>query len=356
MFGLTALGLDNERKDDYSAAERAWEMIMRAHPDRPAFFMTPFQTPRSDRFDFTLVKQAVFKDRKLQQAYNTLPTRIQEMPLSLSLYQMTLKDGARPATLSTNVMALPMENGNMGLRRFANVRIDKPVLEGIALAADEKVSLTIPDNLKSDLLALFFVICFQDPHPLAPLINGTNTFPQEWNGFQFHRLENQWWTYACRPAMATASSTLTITARSPLFIAAALGQTKTNVVSISNGFSKGMRQEVMPPLKGRWARADAAILAPAAAPGHIFLLVFAPAFNPDNTSPALALLDEAGSWHASIFLRPGIWQWLVLPLPPVNNRDTWLRIHVQPAWDPHKAGFPSDLGVLLGKVIVAPAP
>jgi len=37
MFGITALGLDNERKDDYSAAERAWETIMRTSPDRPAF-------------------------------------------------------------------------------------------------------------------------------------------------------------------------------------------------------------------------------------------------------------------------------------------------------------------------------
>ncbi|MDP2990055.1 MAG: hypothetical protein Q8O57_05765, partial [Kiritimatiellota bacterium] len=33
MFGVTALGLDNERKDDYSAPERAWETIMRSSPE-----------------------------------------------------------------------------------------------------------------------------------------------------------------------------------------------------------------------------------------------------------------------------------------------------------------------------------
>jgi hypothetical protein len=356
MFGVTALGLDNERKDDYSAAERAWEKIMRSSPDRPAFFMTPFQTPRSDRFDFTLMKQAVFKDRKLQQAYNALPKRIQEMPLSLSLYQMTLKDGALPATLLTNAVTLPLESGNMGLRGFANVRVENPRMEGVALAAGERVSLAIPGNLQSNLHELFFVMYSTDPHPLAPVVNEASSLPQEWTGFQFQPLADQWWSYACRPTMATVSSTLTLTARSSLFIAAALVETETNVVSISAGFLKSMRHEVMPPLKGRWARADAAILAPATAPGHMFLLVSTPALSPDGASPSLTILGQARPWHSSVFLQPGIWQWLILPLPPEENRDAWLRLQVQPAWNPHKAGFPPDLGVFFGKVIVAPAP
>ncbi|MCX6993085.1 MAG: hypothetical protein NT011_08090 [Kiritimatiellaeota bacterium] len=353
MFGVTALGLDNERKDDYSAAERAWETIMRTHPDQPAFFMTPFQIPRSDRFDFALVKQAVFKDRKLQQAYNALPKRIQEMPLSLSLYKMTLKDGARPATLLTNVAALPLESGNMGLRHFANVRVEKPVLEGTTLAAGKQTSLFLPDNLKSKLLEFNFVVYSSDPHPVAPVVNGENTQAQEWNGFQFQSLADQWWSYTCRPNRATAPNTLTITARSPLFIATVHGIFKTNMFSMNTGFSKS----VIPPLKGRWARANAAILVPAAAPeSKIFLLVFAPEFSPGGEAPSLMLFDEAIPWHASTFLHPGTWQWLILPLPPGRTNDTWLRIYVQPAWNPHKAGFPPDLGVFFGKVIVAPAP
>lgn len=353
MFGVTALGLDNERKDDYSAAERAWETIMRSAPDKPAFFMTPFQMPRSDRFDFTLVKQAVFKDQKLQQAYNKLPQRIQEMPLSLSLYKMTLKDGASPATLSTNVMALPMESGNMGLRRFANVRVEKPGMQGIVLAAGERVSLTIPGNLEPDLHKLFLVMYSSDPHPMAPVVNGANTSTPDWKEFQFQPLADQWWAYTCRPAMAAASQVLMITARSPLFIAAALLQTKTNVVSISAGFSKSMCKEVMPPLKGRWARADAAILVPATVPGYMFLLVFTPTQGADGATPSLTILDEAREWRSSTTLNPGIWQWLIFPLPSGKDRDAWMRFQVQPAWNPHKAGFPPDLGIFFGKVIVA---
>lgn len=353
MFGITALGLDNERKNDYSAAERAWEMIMRARPDQPAFFMTPFQVPRSDRFDFNMVKQAVFKDRKLQQAYNALPTRIQEMPLSLSLYQMTLKDGARPATLLTNMTALSLESGNMGLRRFANVRIDRPVMEGVALAAGEQISLILPDNLKSNLFELNFVFSSSAPHPMSPVVNSANALTPDWNEFHFQPLADQWWSYACRPNMATPPGTLSITARSPLFITAVQGQFKSYLTPIHSGVSKN----VMPPLRGRWARADAAILVPAAPPGSkIFLMVFTPVHSPDSATSSLTLLDEASPWQASITLHPGSWQWLILPLPPEKNRDAWMRFQVQPAWNPHKAGFPSDLGVFFGKVIVAPAP
>jgi|GEM_PF-1166538 len=353
MFGVSALGLDNERQDDYSAAERAWEKIMRASPDQPAFFITPFQIPRSDRFDFTMVKQAVFNDRKLQQAYNALPTRIQEMPLTLSLYRMTLKDAARPATLSTNMTALSLESGNMGLRRFANVRGDKPALEGIALTTDEQVSLTIPSDLKPRLLELFLVMHSSNPHPMAPLVNGAGAVPEGpegRNNLQFQTLEDHWWLYTCRLNMPANSNILAITARSPLFIAAALGRTQTNVMSISTGFSKNMRKEVLPPLKGRWARADAAMLVPAAAPGYMLLLVLCP----DGTSPSLTFLDEASPWHSSVSLHPGVWQWLILPLPPEKNRDAWMRIQVRPAWNPRKAGFPPDLGVFFGKLIVVP--
>ncbi|MFH1476714.1 MAG: hypothetical protein ABIH24_04370 [Verrucomicrobiota bacterium] len=351
MFGVTALGLDNERKNDYSAAERAWETIMRNSPDKPAFFMTPFQTPRSDRFDFALIMQAVFKDRKLQQAYKALPTRMKETSLSLSLYQMTLKDAARPSTLITNVMGLPLESGNMGLRGFANVRIEKPVMEGRALAAGEPISLVLPNNLKSNLLELNFVMYSSDLQPAAPVISNASALPQEWRALPLQPLADQLWFYACRPTMATNSGSLTVTANAPLFIQAVQGQFTTNLISINTGISKC----AIPALKGRWARADAAILVPATARGsRILLLVRAPDSSPGNGTPSLTLIDESVPWHASIVLHPGAWQWLIFPLPFGIERDTWMRIQVQPAWNPRRAGFPPDLGVFFGKVIVVP--
>ncbi|MDD5679354.1 MAG: glycosyltransferase family 39 protein [Kiritimatiellae bacterium] len=358
MFGVPALGLDNERKNDYSAAELAWETIMRSAPQRPAFFMTPFQTPRSDRFDFTLVKQAVFQDQKLQQARNALPTRIRDNPLSLNLYQMTLKDSVRPAALLTNATALPIESGNMGWRRFANVRVDKPVLEGIALTEGEQVSLAIPEDLKSKLQGLLFVMYSSDPHLLAPLLNGAGPAPRGRKGLQFQALDDRWWLYACHTNITAASKILAIKARSQLFIAAALVQTPTNMVSVFSGFSKEMRKEVMPPLEGRWSRGDAAILVPASAPGYMLILAFTPGGNLKNiVSPApklLLLLDEAIMRVSMDYFYPDTWRWIILPLSPGRNRDAWIRFQVHQPWNPNKAGFPHDLGLFIGKLIVAP--
>jgi len=357
MFGVTALGLDNERKTDYSAAERAWETIMRSAPDQPAFFMTPFQEPRSDRFDFTLVKQSVFKDWKLRQAYNKLPTRIHAGSLALSLYRMTLKEAAPPATLLTNMTALALEGGNMGLRGFANVRNDEPILEGIALSAGEQIDLAIPDEPSNGLRKLFLVMYSTDPHPMAPLVNGTGTAPQGSNAPQFDALADQWWAYTCRLNLSATSNVLAITARSPLFIAATFACGKTNVTKISAGFSKDKVRKVFPPLQGRWSRSDAAILVPATAPGYMLMLAFTPGGDTNGVAPARKQLlrwDEETRQVLFDDLHPGCWQWLILPLSPGHNRDAWLRFQVKPAWNPHKAGFPPDLGIFLGKVIVAP--
>lgn len=352
MYGIQALGLDNERQDDYGAAERAWETIMRSHSNRPAFFSTPFQTPRSARFDFRLAKQEVFHDRKIQQAYNNLPTQIQEMPLTLSLYRMTLKDFARPTAAATDVTALPLDGGNMELRRFANGRVEKPTLEGITLAADERITLNIPVDLKTQPFELVLVIHSPNPAPLPPMINGIELSSGMRNRFHFQQLAEQWWAYIGQPNMSARSSMLAITAQSPIFIGAGLIRTKTNTISIVSGYSKSAQQEVLPALKGRWARANAAILMPAARAGYMFMLLFAP----DTSSSSSLVLDKAGPWHSTTPLQAGAWQWLVLPLSAERSRDSWMDIEVQPAWNPRKSGFPSDLGAFFGKIIVAPAP
>ena len=85
------------------------------------------------------------------------------------------------------------------------------------------------------------------------------------------------------------------------------------------------------------------------------MLIYAPDARETSSSPAIAMNNEKG-WAVSNVLHPGAWQWLILPLPPEQNRDTWIRFQVQPAWNPRKTGFPPDLGVFFGKVIVAPAP
>ncbi len=52
FHGIPMLGIDNEQRSNYEPALAAWQTVMDAHPGRPAFFLTPFGTPVSDRFIF----------------------------------------------------------------------------------------------------------------------------------------------------------------------------------------------------------------------------------------------------------------------------------------------------------------
>jgi hypothetical protein len=123
FFGVPALGLDNERKNDYGQAEEAWAGIMKSTPERPAFFITPYHNPRSAFFDFGPIFSNTFLDCRLEQARQSLPTKVGHATLSLSLFRMKLKSAGLP---STNLLSSPLiinpDAGNMGLRNFANVR------------------------------------------------------------------------------------------------------------------------------------------------------------------------------------------------------------------------------------------
>ena len=131
FFGIPTLGLDNERQDDYSRAEQAWETIMRKYPDHPAFFMTPFHEPISERFDFHLARDAEFKGRKLLQARQGLPTRIGEHRLRLRLYRMRLRPPGAASPSPSAPFQYQMDSGNMGLRHFANPRSETAVFPAV---------------------------------------------------------------------------------------------------------------------------------------------------------------------------------------------------------------------------------
>ncbi len=124
FFGVPTLGLDNERRTDYGPMEKAWADIMKSEPERPAFFITPFHAPASVYFDFTPVFTDSFQDRRLEQARQSLPTKVGKSELALRLYRMKLKQPG-PEKKDEKIpppMIIKPDSGNMGLRHFANLR------------------------------------------------------------------------------------------------------------------------------------------------------------------------------------------------------------------------------------------
>jgi len=142
FFGVPTLGLDNERQTDYEPMEKAWAGIMKSGPERSAFFITPYHTPVSAYFDFEPIFTDSFQDCRLEQARQSLPTKVGKSELTLRLYRMKLKQLKQPIKDSViPPTIIKPDAGNMGLRHFANVRNEpysnrtadlQPALSGFA--------------------------------------------------------------------------------------------------------------------------------------------------------------------------------------------------------------------------------
>jgi len=108
------------------------------------------------------------------------------------------------------------------------------------------------------------------------------------------------------------------------------------------------------PVTGRWARADAGFVLPGGSHGEVWLLLYAP----DAGKPAPRLSLSAGAdWTPESALQPDRWQWLRFPLPAGGLKaDTWIAMRTDPAWNSRVPGFPDDLGVFVGRILVRPPP
>ncbi|MBU4199708.1 MAG: hypothetical protein KKG09_00575 [Verrucomicrobia bacterium] len=306
FFGIPTLGLDNERRDDYSRAEQAWETIMRKYPDHLAFFMTPFHDPISDRFDFQRQNDREFHGKKLLQARQQIPTRTGEYELNLKLYRMTLK--TRPAESATPPphQGIHLDAGNMGLRHFANLRTETAVFPAIGSSA-----------YGGDALA--------SSHTKVSIM-------------------------ASVPHASISNAILVIALTNQPFL-------EISDVSIAGqelpSFSAAQTQPFKTSFTARWTRARAEILVPTSAqPGYLVLLAKTPRFSNGRTMQVSISLGA--DLYARLTPMPERWQWHVVPIP-ASAFGKWLTITSEPAWDPERAGFPEDLGILVGHLSFWPA-
>ncbi|MDO9542832.1 MAG: hypothetical protein Q7J98_10985 [Kiritimatiellia bacterium] len=162
FFGVPTLGLDNERQTDYEPMEKAWADIMKSEPERAAYFMTPYQAPRSAYFDFEPIFNNSFQDCRLAQARQSLPVKVGKSELTLQLYRLKLKQPqpqiqkpVRPPTI------IKPDAGNMGWRHFANVRNEPFSNQGAELKPDPSNLSALPTELRQR--AELFMLIPQQP-------------------------------------------------------------------------------------------------------------------------------------------------------------------------------------------------
>ncbi|MBI3985769.1 MAG: hypothetical protein HY343_02525 [Lentisphaerae bacterium] len=356
FFGVPTLGLDNERHSDYALAEGAWADIVRKHPDQSAFFLTPFQEPRSDRFLFTPVQHTTFHGQTLQQARRELPTRIKEWDVDLHLYRMTLREPGQSDPRATFPCRLALDAGNMGWRNFSKMRARRYVVEGLPVSTDKPASLnpSAPDGIREGLL--FFATETPPPAtPMAPLLTAgrDRISPQaEWLP-----LGDSWWVYRISNVNALPAGPWTLSAPEPLVLSDALWIRKDGGVIVDEAIARPARVRQNVVIPARWARAEAQMLMPVPGSGQGLLLIFAymPAVEkrPDRI---LDVLSDPFSKLASLGFPSDQWHWRAVPfrLPESGKSVHWLTLRSDLPWDSKVSGFPKDLGPLIGAVTVLP--
>lgn len=167
LFGIPLLSLDNETRNDYRAALAAWAGIMAAHPDRAAFFMTPYPPPFSEHFQFSLVSSNTVPFARLPAGRFRLPGRATAPTTDFLCYRMALNPPPPPTLPWVHVP----NAGNMGRVAFARVGSSTWRLAGPPLTPGTPTDIALADMLAvqpNDHLLLFMHPAAGSPSPEGP--------------------------------------------------------------------------------------------------------------------------------------------------------------------------------------------
>jgi len=349
LYGIPLLSLDNETRFDYRPAMDAWDQIMADNPERPAFYLTPFGTPISDRFEFEPVHKETFVYDTLTAGRYQLPTSKTSRSITLSLYHMQRSKDALPPTQYVR----EFDGSNVGIRRFVrhNRHVDTRqwTLDGHALRAgvEGRINFKSGVTVGKAMRLIIFTIHDGFGNPDETSLINTGNVQLTWR-----HIIHQWWIGEVTSESKFRLRGLNIMPSENLLV--------TSIHHVSN--NRATRVETIREKEGthvsgftgRWARSPSRFLAPlpSAENGFLCMLLNAPDDTGGLTKVSLA------SRYASLGSRTietGKWFWEIWPVGKGQTSGTqWLKLNVDPAWDSGLKDYPNDLGVRVGYIASLP--
>ncbi len=331
LFGLPLLSLDNETRDDYTLALAGWEHLMTQRPAQPAFFLTPFPPPISERFTFTPVFSNTCTITRLTPARYRRPTTPQTGPLTLFLYQMSRTPPAPPALPYTRWP----NASNMGLVRLSKPQPKKQFVSGTTLPAGKPTTVHLATPLVShpgDTLVLFsYNSAFMSRVDRG--LSCVTLLPQ---GLRPRSPAAQSWT-----PLGQGWSSLTIALSGTEPIAGLVLQSPTGglvsdlwqisgsqATRVEPSHTDSPHQEVVAlPARGVWPTARVLLPAPAPATTGLAALLVAPHGGPTPHAMPLSVTQADGQTVCQT-APGGAWSWVLHPLhpDPSGSALTWLAL------------------------------
>lgn len=352
FFGVPLLSLDTDRRTDYTQAEETWSEIMAAGPERKAFFLTPFQTPRSDRFDFVHVQTFSYRGSNLAGSRVPIPREIRPWQLTLNLYLMEHRGDSPEYEKPLTPHLIRFDQGNMGLRNFSRSRVRQWDVQGVALKTDQMIPIAwdpASDNDAVEHLHLFFYSKAERHVPPSLTLEADSRFVSlEW----LEPIDGWWLARVAGRNLSPSQPALTLTAEEELLFHGFHVVTKEEVLHFTGSALPGATSHPMAAFRARWARDGSRILLP---------------LQPKKaTSEALVFLNESSGnkrlFHfgfnadhgRTVTLPESEWAWWTLKLqkPKAEQDQAWLTISTPVPWNSQAHGYPEDLSALMGYVVV----
>ena len=356
FFGVPVLALYNERDDDYSMQEEAWEKIMNGNPRRPAFFATPFgNRPLSDRFVFVPLRTYHYSGHRLLERRWALPTQVAEWGVDLQVYRMLRRDGNTDSK-STDEFPFPLvlDAGNMGFRRFANVRNKPRVVDGLRLAAGQSVDIFIPGLYRRDAFTELLFLFVADPDGPPPRLQ-LRSGPRSATVIAL-QLVRDWHLAQQEAGMIGTESRLHIMSPGACFLHDVIAIRPDAATSLLDKTLRAAREQVtLAPFTTRWARTGARFCVPLPATGKGYLLVLQNAPQGANGWGRIALGRDGPARPAPARTVPGGgWAWGAWYCVPGKSTPEarWIDLSGGKPFDPQTPGFPTDLISHVGAIVV----
>lgn len=355
FFGIPTLGLDPQRKDNYEPAEEAWETMALNHPERPAFFITPYQAPASDRLRFQEIARRSWHYQKLQPARLGLPKKAETRSITLTLYRTFAGCAQNAPPAATPPWTYKLGEGNMGLRHFAPRPSRTPMITGLRLSPNKTTLLPAPALPAGEPVRQIFIMCRsaeKDPSPIE--VNSPPAFRDCRRSWR--RLEDGFYALQMAGSALPLFSSLALESKSGMLLLDAIFLTDSGAAHAAPLFPAGaLVREPMPEMTPRWTRANSEVFLPSTGARDAFVLLFAQAPSRAGNGPDVSLCSTDDEVIAKWRPPAGTWRWLAAPaLYPALARGGWARIETSPSYDPRQKPYPADLGLMLSYTAVLP--
>lgn len=354
LFGIRTLSLDNDTRSNHQAAEHAWKtFVMEKEPGLKAFFLTPFQPPISEMFDFIPLQATTYTGGRMPAQHEKIP-RPRNYGLQLRLYEMRLTNGQSDASsfFTNGMYCREFDQGNMGLRRFANLQTRPWSAKGHRLSKEQNLELSIDQRSNGEPAKELLLFLYAQGKETPPDWTGvTVNFAKGGKAnVKCRNLDNSWWVARAAIPADNAECRFTVASDQPALLCQAKVRTLNTIRDIEipgDVFEK----EQMAPFYARWARNKAQFLVPVDRnePVELFLFLKGTEISQGHQ---LAVRGPSGD-SKMLEMTPDNWRWQVLTIAsdPEKHDRGWVTITTDEPWNPKLVNYPPDLAVLVGRIV-----